>query len=139
MRAKAIENQKAAAEAIAAQKKAAEEQEAAAAEAEAAEAEAAAAAEADAGPSVRCRGCRVELCLGSQVAPCAPGRGCTSLFVRSQLAWMQVQGHAGKLYCPTARCKAKLGAWCWHGAKCSCGQWCAPSFQLHLSKVDRPE
>ncbi|TPX71783.1 hypothetical protein SpCBS45565_g00972 [Spizellomyces sp. 'palustris'] len=42
----------------------------------------------------------------------------------------------GKIVCPNPKCEAKLGAWSWAGAPCSCGAWVAPSFSIHRNKVD---
>lgn len=40
------------------------------------------------------------------------------------------------IYCPNARCRAKIGAQSWIGSQCSCGAWVTPSFKVHISKVD---
>ncbi|KAJ2806122.1 tyrosine protein phosphatase yvh1 [Coemansia helicoidea] len=61
---------------------------------------------------------------------------CSSLFVEP-MEWMDSVGDGvveGPIHCP--KCRAKLGAYNWAGAQCSCGKWITPSFQIHRSKVD---
>ncbi|KAJ3113412.1 hypothetical protein HDU96_003422 [Phlyctochytrium bullatum] len=40
----------------------------------------------------------------------------------------------GRIDCP--KCDAKLGMFNWAGFPCSCGEWVAPAFGIHKSKVD---
>ncbi|KAI9475243.1 tyrosine protein phosphatase yvh1 [Coemansia sp. RSA 1085] len=63
-------------------------------------------------------------------------RACSSLFVEP-MEWMGGVGDGlieSRIACP--KCQAKLGAFNWAGAQCSCGKWITPSFQLHRNKVD---
>jgi len=102
-----------------------------------------------------CRGCRTRLFDNTMLQSHTPevvatvtqansaNSSCTSWFLQEPLPWMAsaVTGGAGgelagKLLCPGKACGAKLGAWAWSGAKCSCGQWVTPAFQLTRSKLD---
>ncbi|KAJ2340903.1 tyrosine protein phosphatase yvh1 [Coemansia sp. RSA 2618] len=61
---------------------------------------------------------------------------CSSLFVEP-MEWMDGVGDGlveNRILCP--KCLAKLGAYNWAGAQCSCGKWITPSFQIHRNKVD---
>ncbi|KAJ2161895.1 tyrosine protein phosphatase yvh1 [Coemansia sp. RSA 552] len=63
-------------------------------------------------------------------------RACSSLFVEP-MEWMEGVGEGlveNRILCP--KCLAKLGAYNWAGAQCSCGKWITPSFQIHRAKVD---
>ncbi|KAJ2308121.1 tyrosine protein phosphatase yvh1 [Coemansia sp. RSA 2706] len=63
-------------------------------------------------------------------------RACSSLFVEP-MEWMDGVGDGlveNRIQCP--KCLAKLGAYNWAGAQCSCGKWITPSFQIHRNKVD---
>jgi len=65
----------------------------------------------------------------------AAGSACQSLFLQNGLDWMgDMNGFEGKFSCP--KCDAKLGAWNWSGAQCSCGTWVTPAIQIPNSKVD---
>jgi dual specificity phosphatase 12 len=72
-------------------------------------------------------------------APAADGGEGGSLFVEP-LRWMApaLEGGAlaGKLYCPTPRCAARLGSFAWAGAQGRRGGWVTPAFQLHLGRLD---
>lgn len=46
-------------------------------------------------------------------------------------------GVEGKLCCPNARCRTRLGGFNWSGSQCSCGSWVVPAVQVVASKVDR--
>ena len=55
-----------------------------------------------------------------------PDEECTSYFLADAPAWaMDGDGGAGggKLMCPNAKCKARVGTLAWGGAQCSCGVW----------------
>lgn len=56
------------------------------------------------------------------------------------LSWMasefEEQKLEGKLECPNAKCKSKVGSYSWHGMMCSCGEWVIPGISLARSKVD---
>jgi dual specificity phosphatase 12 len=41
------------------------------------------------------------------------------------------------IYCPNARCRAKLGTQSWTGSQCSCGTWVTPAFRIHARAVDK--
>ena len=100
----------------------------------------------------RCRMCRQLVCGEADLESHQRGmhdhsyyqRGgskpCSSLFLSEPLPWMEDQvamgGFEGKIVCPTPRCGAKLGAWNWAGAQCSCGTWVTPALQLVMSKLD---
>jgi hypothetical protein len=46
-------------------------------------------------------------------------------------------GHlAGKILCPNAKCKAKLGNYYWAGAKCRCWEWVTPVSLINLLDVE---
>ncbi|KAI8322268.1 dual specificity protein phosphatase 12 [Martensiomyces pterosporus] len=63
-------------------------------------------------------------------------RACSSLFVEP-MEWMDGVSDGlveNKIVCP--KCQAKLGAYNWAGAQCSCGKWITPSFQIHRNRVD---
>ncbi|KAJ2375094.1 tyrosine protein phosphatase yvh1 [Coemansia sp. RSA 2607] len=63
-------------------------------------------------------------------------RACSSLFVEP-MEWMEGVSEGlveNKIACP--KCLAKLGAYSWAGAQCSCGKWITPSFQIHRNRVD---
>ncbi|KAJ1931446.1 tyrosine protein phosphatase yvh1, partial [Linderina pennispora] len=63
-------------------------------------------------------------------------RACSSLFIEP-MAWMEGVDAGlveNKVCCP--KCDAKLGAFNWAGAQCSCGKWVTPSFQIHRNRVD---
>ncbi|KAJ1883485.1 tyrosine protein phosphatase yvh1 [Coemansia sp. RSA 1722] len=63
-------------------------------------------------------------------------RACSSLFVEP-MEWMDGVKDGlleNKIVCP--KCLAKLGAYNWAGAQCSCGKWITPSFQIHRNRVD---
>lgn len=84
------------------------------------------------------------------------GGGCTSLFLNEaaleSLPWLQAAlaataddgegggeeaGVEGKLCCPNARCRTRLGGFNWSGSQCSCGSWVVPAVQVVASRVDR--
>ena len=49
--------------------------------------------------------------------------------------WMgECTGKSGKIECNY--CLNKLGEYNWAGRQCSCGEYVAPAFQIHLSSVD---
>ncbi|KAI7834370.1 protein-tyrosine phosphatase-like protein [Kickxella alabastrina] len=61
---------------------------------------------------------------------------CSSLFVEP-MEWMEGISEGlveSKIACP--KCHAKLGAYNWAGAQCSCGKWITPSFQIHRNRID---
>ncbi|KAJ1610960.1 hypothetical protein OIY81_656 [Cryptosporidium canis] len=61
---------------------------------------------------------------------------CTSYFI-SNTSWMEgYTEQTGRIICPNKSCDSKLGYYSWFGARCSCGYWQTPSFQIHKSKVD---
>lgn len=82
---------------------------------------------------------------------------CTSLFLNEaameSLPWLQAAlaaggqqdgdegdgaaGVEGKLCCPNARCRTRLGGFNWSGSQCSCGSWVVPAVQVVASRVDR--
>jgi hypothetical protein len=71
---------------------------------------------------------------------------CTSYFLADAPAWAMGGtggidsggggGTGGKLTCPNAKCKSRVGTLSWGGAQCSCGSWVVPSVQFPKSKVD---
>ncbi|KAJ2919631.1 hypothetical protein MD484_g850, partial [Candolleomyces efflorescens] len=64
---------------------------------------------------------------------------CSGYFVEP-LKWMdhflKDGSLSGKIICPNARCKAKLGNYDWAGAHCGCKEWVTPGFCINRSKVD---
>ncbi|KAJ2702776.1 tyrosine protein phosphatase yvh1 [Coemansia spiralis] len=112
-------------------------------------------------PAVRCRKCRFPLVDAANIVDHRAGAGqaefsykkrdgsgtstphafpqnhaCSSLFVEP-MEWMDGVGDGvieSPIHCP--KCCAKLGAYNWAGAQCSCGKWITPSFQIHRSKID---
>ncbi|OXA62139.1 Dual specificity protein phosphatase 12 [Folsomia candida] len=65
---------------------------------------------------------------------------CTQMLFIEPLAWMTdvTQNLQGKLHCPNANCKSKLGSFSWvMGCLCPCGAKVQPAFYLVPSKVDR--
>ncbi|KAJ2726677.1 tyrosine protein phosphatase yvh1 [Coemansia sp. Benny D115] len=61
---------------------------------------------------------------------------CSSVFVEP-MEWMDGVAEGlieCKITCP--KCQAKLGAYNWAGAQCSCGKWVTPSFQIHRNRID---
>ncbi|GKT32399.1 hypothetical protein ADUPG1_006568 [Aduncisulcus paluster] len=64
---------------------------------------------------------------------------CNSHFLSTEVPWLDsykitTSAEKGKIYCPF--CKCKIGNFCWHGSRCSCGSYVAPAFQIQKSKVD---
>ncbi|KAH7061885.1 dual specificity protein phosphatase 12 [Auriculariales sp. MPI-PUGE-AT-0066] len=64
---------------------------------------------------------------------------CSGYFVEP-LDWMQPildEGlTSGRIDCPKAKCRAKLGSYDWAGSRCGCGEWVVPGFCIHRSRVD---
>lgn len=104
----------------------------------------AAAAEDDAGLELRCKKCRRVLATQPFMVP-HQGRGnpelkdCPHVFIEA-LSWMRPTLETGelegRLVCPNAKCGASVGRYSWQGFKCTCGDWVAPAFSLHRSRVD---
>ena len=81
-------------------------------------------------------------------SPLLASSSCSAFFVEP-LKWMTetsdvVEGViSGRLVCPNARCKAKLGSWSWAGTQCGwcvyadSGAWVTPAFALQRAKVDQ--
>eukprot|EP00744_Colponema_vietnamica_P013889 GILI01019471.1.p1 GENE.GILI01019471.1~~GILI01019471.1.p1 ORF type:complete len:345 (+),score=69.85 GILI01019471.1:69-1037(+) len=68
--------------------------------------------------------------------PKTTSANCTSHFIEA-MDWMTgLHDVEGKIMCPNSKCAQRLGHWHWSGAQCSCGEWVAPAFQLHKSRVD---
>jgi dual specificity phosphatase 12 len=65
-----------------------------------------------------------------------PGRDPCGVHFIEFVKWMEVPTSSleGKLACP--KCKGKLGSFCWRGAQCGCGRWCAPAFRILKDRVD---
>ncbi|KNC96191.1 uncharacterized protein SPPG_08345 [Spizellomyces punctatus DAOM BR117] len=106
---------------------------------------------------LRCKKCRADLLSDKQLVEHESGAGQAAFGYRkramtltptvSQCAsyhiepveWIKGVNDGeleGKIVCPNPKCEAKLGAWSWAGAPCSCGAWVAPSFSIHRNKVD---
>ncbi|EDO08189.1 Dual specificity phosphatase catalytic domain family protein [Babesia bovis T2Bo] len=101
-------------------------------------------ADLDNSPSVYgCAKCRQTLFYAQNVIPHVPGdtigntEPCSSVFVEPMDWMVDVDGQSGKIICKNRRCSAKLGFYCWHGRRCSCGYLQVPAFQIQLSKVDK--
>ncbi|CAL8080718.1 unnamed protein product [Orchesella dallaii] len=65
---------------------------------------------------------------------------CTQMHFIEPIVWMREAGHnlQGKLHCPNALCKSKLGSFSWvMGCLCPCGAKVQPAFYLVPSKIDR--
>lgn len=63
------------------------------------------------------------------------GGKCSSVFVAEAPEWTSnVSGNEGRISCPN--CSARVGAFAWSGAPCSCGKWVTPAFQFQLSRID---
>ena len=65
-----------------------------------------------------------------------PGQDPCGVYFIEHLKWMDLPAGEldGKLSCP--KCKNKLGSFCWRGAQCGCGRWCAPAFRIIKDRVD---
>ncbi|KAK0625049.1 protein-tyrosine phosphatase-like protein [Bombardia bombarda] len=94
---------------------------------------------------LRCKKCRRVLATKQFIIP-HQGRGndekkmeCPHFFVEA-LSWMRPileEGELeGRLVCGNGKCQASVGRYSWQGFKCGCGDWVAPAFSLHKSKVD---
>ncbi|ODM91541.1 Dual specificity protein phosphatase 12, partial [Orchesella cincta] len=65
---------------------------------------------------------------------------CTQMHFIEPIVWMREAAHnlQGKLHCPNALCKSKLGSFSWvMGCLCPCGAKVQPAFYLVPSKIDR--
>ena len=66
---------------------------------------------------------------------------CDRCFVEP-MQWMgALHESSGDLRCPNERCRARLGTWDWHGARCTCGVFVKPSFAVEkncLYSRERP-
>jgi hypothetical protein len=103
----------------------------------------------------RCRKCRKQVFVDSDLEEHVPGAGqtsfawrkrdhnqdkvsCNGLFLNSEKAlqiWGEVEGNTGKLDCPN--CSSRIGLFSWSGAQCSCGCWISPAFKVSNDKIDR--
>ncbi|KAK1833989.1 tyrosine-protein phosphatase [Podospora conica] len=102
------------------------------------------AADDDGGRELRCKKCRRVLVTQPFMVP-HQGRGnpelkdCPHVFIEA-LSWMRPTLEAGelegRLVCPNGKCGASVGRYSWQGFKCTCGDWVAPAFSLHRSRVD---
>jgi hypothetical protein len=87
-----------------------------------------------------CKKCRTALLLGSELleshALTNPAK-CTSYFAIELPSQFKLNSASndGKIMCPI--CNSRVGNWCYSGSQCSCGDWVTPSFQFHLSKLDK--
>ena len=100
--------------------------------------------DANGGRELRCKKCRRVLVTQPFMVP-HQGRGnperndCPHVFIEA-LSWMrptlEVGELEGRLACPNHKCGASVGRYSWQGFKCTCGDWVAPAFSLHRSRVD---
>ncbi|KAI0465324.1 hypothetical protein LJB42_000556 [Komagataella kurtzmanii] len=120
------------------------------------------AAEATADSELRCKRCRQKIALSTSFVPHIPppeedrqsqfikragnnriigvekgSPKCTHFFVEP-LDWMKAELSKGELEgkfcCP--KCQGKVGAYSWHGSRCSCGKWMIPAIHLQDARVD---
>ncbi|KAH8602211.1 protein-tyrosine phosphatase-like protein [Bisporella sp. PMI_857] len=75
----------------------------------------------------------------TNLPPAPSSNVCTHHFLHP-LSWMRTELEqgllSGKLECPNAKCKAKLGQYAWQGMRCSCGAWICPAFSLQKGRID---
>ncbi|ORM41932.1 Dual specificity protein phosphatase 12 [Babesia sp. Xinjiang] len=92
-----------------------------------------------------CAKCRQTLFYGANVVRHVPASGsdefgtepCSSIFVEPMDWMVGMDAQSGKITCKNSRCSSKLGYYCWHGRRCSCGHLQIPAFQIQLSKIDK--
>lgn len=79
----------------------------------------------------KCRSCRNVLCKEKEIIH-GLEKKCTSIFVE----FLNIEEDKDNIRWDCTKCKGKLGEIRLSGIKCSCGEWIAPGFQIHKSKID---
>lgn len=84
----------------------------------------------------RCKICRQEIFKERSIVH-GMKKSCTSYFL-DKPSWIEddYSFKDDKIYCINKKCQQKLGEMKISGNKCSCGEWFAPSFQIHKNKID---
>ncbi|GFE53246.1 dual-specificity phosphatase [Babesia ovis] len=99
----------------------------------------------DPGSVYSCAKCRQTLFYSHNIIKHQPGaraaddatNPCSSIFVEPMDWMVGMEEQSGKITCKNSRCSSKLGFFCWHGRRCSCGHLQIPAFQIQLSKIDK--